>query len=533
MEMTEETKLNYPVLREFLKMDLQEMGIHDEQTIESLLRNLFEPQKYTEISSSISYPKAESLFSWKDGILRSKREVSIRNSISKAFESSMVRKLNIDTEILKDLSKLFSLTEEQSQAVKLCIESPFFILTGGPGTGKTTTAASILYYFLLMGIPADKISIAAPTGRAAGRITESIQDSFQKLSTKKDKTISSEILSRFQASTIHRLLSYSHSKNIFLKNKENPLMAELVLVDEASMLSPDLFSKICDALSSNCRLILLGDSYQLPPVDSEKLFSPLLEGKFTQKKPIFKEITKNFRSEFSPQLDALLRSIKKRDTNLVQEQNWEYFSKEKVSSLFSYLDSEQPKVILVDNTFFQDEDLYELFWKNYLDTILKSVLQTSLYSDSSIELWKNVQRYQVLTSLKKTGMESSNKINQEIEKFINLKDWILPKIMTYNDYSLGIFNGDMGVQKKDHYLFPTERGTKSIPLTTSGIESAFAITVHKAQGSQYENTIVVLPNDPQHELNTNEMLYTAVSRAKRNVMILSRPEILERAILGK
>ncbi len=533
MEISEETRQNYPVLREFLKKDLQELGIQDLQIMESLLSNLFEPQKYREISTSLPGPWTESLFLWKDGILRSKREVSIRSTISNALDSSKVTKLEVDTKKWNELSKLFSLTDEQSQAVKLCIESPFFILTGGPGTGKTTTAASILYYFLLLGLKPDRISIAAPTGRAAGRITESIQESFQKISLKMERSVSKEILGQFQASTIHRLLSYSHSKNSFMKNRENPLMADLVLVDEASMLSPDLFSKICDALPPTCRLILLGDSYQLPPVDSEKLFSPLLEGEFTQKKPISREITKNFRSEFSPKLDTFLKAIKKRDTNVVQNLKWENFSKDSSGSIFSFLDSEHPEVTLLDNSFFQDEVLYELFWRNYLEVILRNVFHASLYANSSLDFWKKVQKYQVLTSLKKTGRESSNLINREIEKNTSVKEWILPKIMTYNDYSLGIFNGDMGVQKKDQYLFPTEKNIKSIPLTTPGIESAFAITVHKAQGSQYENTIVVLPNDPHHELNTNEMLYTAVSRAKRNVMILSRPEILERAISGK
>jgi len=175
---------------------------------------------------------------------------------------------------------------------------------------------------------------------------------------------------------------------------------------------------------------------------------------------------------------------------------------------------------------------YDKHFCNKINKVLKKKLDASLYKSSTEGLWDNVISYQILTSLKKNGRESSNEINDYMETGINKRDWIVPKIMTYNNYSLGVFNGDIGVERNGTYLFTIESTTKSIPTNTLGIETAFAITVHKAQGSQYENTIIVLPNDPNSELNTNEMLYTAVSRAMKNVMILSTRETIEKAILG-
>ena len=531
--MIDEVKQIYPYLRDELKNDLLEFGVKNSETIQFLLDNVFEPQKYKEISAKKLSKKESSLFQIENGTLRSKREMHFRNNIKSLFLNNNLTSLEVNETYLKDVSVLFKLSKEQTDGVEDSIKNQFFILTGGPGTGKTTTAASILFYHLLNGISFDKILIAAPTGRAAGRITESIQNSFNSISLKDKFRIPESTLGYFKATTIHRLLSYSFAKNKFYKNKDNPLVVDLLIVDEASMLSPELFSSICEALPNTSRFILLGDSYQLPPVDSEKLFFPLLEGKFSNTKPYHKEITYNFRSHSSPELDTFLKSIKKRDLSYIHSINWLSFTEETKESFFNSLYESPPKITFVDNNFLLDKMLYEHFWKSYKEFVIKKKLDASLYKSSQDSLWDNVLSFQILTSLKKNGRESSNEINESIERGINKRDWIIPKIMTYNNYNLGVFNGDMGVENNGKYLFSMEGTTKSIPVNTPGIETAFAITVHKAQGSQYENTIIIPPIDPLHELNTNEMLYTAVSRAMKNVMILSNRETLGRAILGE
>ena len=530
--MTDDIKQIYSVLRDELKNDLTEYGIKNIDTIQLLLDNLFEPQKYKEIPAKKLSKKENFLFEIDKDILRSKREMYYRTTINTMLVNNNHKSYTVNQKYLKEVSDLFKLSKEQLQGVEDSIQNQFFILTGGPGTGKTTTAASILFYHLLSGISPDKILIAAPTGRAAGRITESIQNSFKSLLLKNKFEISKESLLSFKATTIHRLLSYSYAKNRFYKNKDNPLMVDILIVDEASMLSPELFSSVCDALPKTSRFILLGDSYQLPPVDSEKLFFPLLEGKYSENKPFHKEITYNFRSKSSPDLDTFLTAIKKREPSFLQSAKWFSYNEDTKDDFFSSLSQDPPKITFVDNSFFSDKKLYESFWKSYREFVLKKKLDASLFKTSTEGMWDNVISYQILTSLKKNGRESSNEINEYLEKGINKRDWIVPKIMTYNNYGLGVFNGDMGVERSGNYLFTIEGTTKSIPTNTPGIETAFAITVHKAQGSQYENTIIVLPVDPNHELNTNEMLYTAVSRAMKNVMILSTPQTIEKAILG-
>jgi exodeoxyribonuclease V alpha subunit len=531
--MTDDAKQIYSVLREELKDDLFEFGFKNPETIQSILDNLFEPQKYRDIPTKKLSKKENSLFEIDNDTLRSKREMYYRNNINSILLSNNKNSIEVNKKYLNKVTDLFKLSEEQSQGVENSIQNQFFILTGGPGTGKTTTAASILFYHLLSGTSANKILIAAPTGRAAGRITESIQNSFKSIINKDKSEIHESVLMNFKATTIHRLLSYSFTKNKFYKNKDNPLVTDLLIIDEASMLSPELFSSVCEALPSTSRFILLGDSYQLPPVDSQKLFLPLLEGKFSEYKPFHKEITYNFRSISSPDLDSFLKSIKKRDLSFVNSANWNFFNEKTKENFFSSLTDNPPKITFVDNSFFLDQFMYENFWISYRDFVLKKNLTAALYKTSREGLWENIVSYQILTSLKKNGRESSNEINELLEKGINKRDWIVPKIMTYNNYNLGIFNGDIGVENNGNYLFSMEGTTRTIPSNTPGIETAFAITVHKAQGSQYENTIVVLPNDPNHELNTNEMLYTAVSRAKKNVMILSTRETIEKAILGE
>jgi exodeoxyribonuclease V alpha subunit len=529
--MTENNKNIFPNLSKNLMNDLKEYGISDESIAKKIISNILEPDKYSPISFFDLNEKTKQILKVHKDSISTHKEFFIKDSINSNFKNLAFELSEEDKNLFKEIGTNFSLTEEQIEALLLSIENRLFILTGGPGTGKTTTAAAIIFSHIINKDINPNILICAPTGRAAGRITESLQISFQSYFNKfqVENSIKEKLLN-LKASTIHRLLSYSYSKNKFNKNKENPLLVDLLVIDEGSMLSPEIFYSVMEALPKSAKLVILGDSYQLPPVDSEKLFSPLLEGNLTNEKPISFEITHNFRSNESKELSSLLINIKKENPYFFEGIQWIEYNSETSSNFFKCLTRSTPTVTYLNNNFISNKIEYDKFWEEYTKNILIDTLYLKNKIDPIENLWADISKFQILTTLKRSGRESSSYINAVIESHLKKDKWIYPRIMNYNDYSLNIFNGDVGAEINGECLFLIESVNKSFPKNISGLESAFAITVHKAQGSQYENTIIVLPKEIENELNTKSMLYTAVSRAKKNVIIIGNKSILNKAI---
>ena len=529
--MSENIKNVFPNLTKNLLNDLKEFEIFDETIAQNIISNILEPEKYSPIPHFNLNEKNKKILKEYKNSVRTQKEFFIKDSINNNFQNFNIGINEKDKNLFKEIGKNFILTEEQLEALLLSLENRFFILTGGPGTGKTTTAAAIIYSHIIQKDKFSNISVCAPTGRAAGRITESLQLSFKNYFNKfQTEDLIKDKLQNLKASTIHRLLSYSYSKNKFYKNKDNPLLVDLLVIDEGSMLSPELFYSIMEALPESAKLVILGDSFQLPPVDSEKFFSPLIEGELTTEKPINFEITYNFRSNESKELSSLLINIKKENPYFFEKINWLEYNSESSNDFFKCLTRSTPSVTYLNNNFINNKKEYDKFWEEYTKNILIDTLYLKNKKDPYKNLWEDISKYQILTSLKRTGRESSSYINTVIESYLKKDKWIYPRIMNYNDYNLNIFNGDVGAEINGECLFFIEAENKSFPKNISGLESAFAITVHKAQGSQYENTIIVLPKEIENELNTKAMLYTAVSRAKKNVLIIGNESILNKAI---
>ncbi|NBU99677.1 MAG: hypothetical protein EBS19_15955, partial [Spirochaetia bacterium] len=186
-----------------------------------------EPEKHTTIPLFNLNDRSKKIFREHKGTISTQKEFFIKEAITSNFLNK--NKLLTEEEIssFNFIGTNFKLSDEQKEALILSLENRFFILTGGPGTGKTTTAAAIIYSHLIQYDKYLNILICAPTGRAAGRITESLQLSFQNLfnNITVEKSIKEKLLN-LKASTIHRLLSYSYSKNKFYKNKEYPLIVD-------------------------------------------------------------------------------------------------------------------------------------------------------------------------------------------------------------------------------------------------------------------------------------------------------------------
>ncbi len=420
----------------------------------------------------------------------------------KAFKSTL-KKIKAASDIELDVL--------QENAVKMAASNGIFILTGGPGTGKTTTINTMIQYFTASG---KKVLLASPTGRAAKRMQEA---------------------TGFEASTIHRLLELngdplSNDLRVrFSKNEKNPLEADVVIIDEMSMVDIFLMHSLLSAITSGTHLVLVGDINQLPSVGAGRVLADMIES------GCFPVVV----------LDKIFRQAAKSDIIV---------NAHKIN---------KGEKINIDNKgkdfFFLKRDDYRVIQKGIL-TLLTKNLPSYTGTDP-----RNIQ---VLTPMKKgfLGVESLNNI---LQKYLNppsefKEEWRMPfgvfregdKVMQIkNDYQLqweirgdfdivassgeGVFNGDMGIikaiSKYDHTVTVLFDDNKYVEYNTSALEElelAYAITVHKSQGSEYPAVIIPLLDGPQ-VLFTRNLLYTAITRAQKCIVILGSEETLNFMIDNK
>jgi exodeoxyribonuclease V alpha subunit len=342
------------------------------------------------------------------------------------------------------------------------------IITGGPGTGKTTSLANILKNRLN-----EKILLAAPTGKAALRMKESLAKQNIEL----------------EAKTLHRLLGY----------KGNPLEADIVAIDECSMVDLPMMSKLLDAIPDTCDLYLLGDRHQLASVEAGSIFADICE-KFRNDKDVYTELSINYRAKDAPGIENLSKQI----------------LKSSIGKPVENFDNEN--VHYFENTGLENE-LLERYKKLFSATSKEEALEF-------------LKTFQILCATKvgKNGTEFINRKLCDIAKKEKAK-WT-PIIITENDYQQNLFNGDVGIKSQEEayfYINKNEIKTFSI-LTLPKYEPAFAITIHKSQGSEYECAAVVYPERERGNENetifTKELLYTAITRAKKECLIFGAKEVL-------
>lgn len=433
--------------------------------------------------------------------------------------NASVADLNYEKSTAEDFEKFFKeknilLDEMQLLFIKKSIENGVSILTGGPGTGKTTTINGIIQFF---GAKNLKISLAAPTGRAAKRMSET---------------------TGYEAKTIHRLLEVNgvvddkdgSSHGEFLRNEENPLEADVVIVDEMSMVDISLFNSLLKAIPLNCRLIMVGDIDQLPSVGPGNVLHDIIASeKFSTIK-----LEKIFRQ-------AMESDIVK---NAHKVNNGEKIKLDNKSSDFFFI--EESDAIHITARIWR---LLSQKLPNYVDARTSDI--------------------QVITPMKK-GNLGTYKLNEDLQralnpKAINKKEYELPngkilrehdKVMqNKNDYKLdwiikgmydipietgkGVFNGDIGevieidkLNKKVEVLYDENRYVKYDFTDLDEIELAYAITIHKSQGSEYPAVVIPILDVPRLLSNRN-LLYTAITRAKKCVVIVGSEKALNYMIQNK
>ena len=406
----------------------------------------------------------------------------------------------------------FCLDEIQKCAVREAISSGVAVITGGPGTGKTTIINAIIKYF---NNNAKEVLLAAPTGRAAKRMTESTGK---------------------KAETIHRLLEFSGEPTddtttrrlTFNRNEDNPLEADVIIIDEASMLDATLFLSLLKAITYGTRLILVGDIDQLPSVGAGNVLHDIISsGCF----PVT-TLTSIFRQSKESSIVSNAHMIK----------NGMHLTISNKSKDFFFIPRKNSAEILKEVNDLLTDNL-----PKYLKIMSKEIQVLTPMRRYELGVESLNKRLQNALNPKRKDIKEKDKgdvIFREGDKVMQIKnnykiEWRIPPSED-NDYvmeeGVGVFNGDMGyISSIDDFneevLIHFDDGREAVYTYNmlDELEHAFAITIHKSQGSEYPAVIIPLLAGPEKLFNRN-LLYTAVTRAKQMVVIVGNINLVNRMI---
>lgn len=460
--------------------------------------------------------------------------------------------------IARWLNQLFpvnnsSQPDGQKVAATMAALQQLTVISGGPGTGKTTTVVRILT--LLIGAASDQpveIALAAPTGKAAARLKKSI--STQQATLPVDPAIIEQIPE--QTFTLHRLLGARRQSHSFKYNEDNPLPYDVVVVDEVSMADQRLIHRLLQALKPETKLILLGDKDQLASVEAGAVLGDICgraDNRFT---PTFCASLQKLNITLdewhqSKQVQALADNV------VLLKQNYRYDADSGIHQLTVAIKNGEAETVvaLLEGVTYREIDLrrvesFEKFWKmvrSPLEQYFKLIDQQA----SSKKLFEQLKQFKVLCAHRR-GAFSVDAINRGIEKRLRkegmgreMSEWYSgrPVIIRQNNYSLGLRNGDIGICRRNEQgdwivVFPSEErsqeaaGRTVYPAQLPQYDTAFALTIHQSQGSEFDEVAIVLP-DEHTPLLTRELLYTAVSRARETVRVVTSKRIIKAAVENK
>jgi exodeoxyribonuclease V alpha subunit len=437
---------------------------------------------------------------------------------------------------------------------------PFFsclsIISGGPGTGKTTVLAKLLTLFCADtmekrgSFPA--IALAAPSGKAAQKMGESIRIAADGIPNENIK----DYLSNLIPSTLHRLLGiYGHYPKP-KRNYQSPIDAEIVVVDEASMMDITLFARLIDALPQQSLLVLLGDRYQLTSVDAGSVMADICSAfspnTFTHK---FSDIV-NRVIDNSGNYVTTTPSVSMLSPLVELQYSYRFEEGKPIGVVSKLINSGLAEQSLAALTVQQSTDHYCRLSEHPGDLVLATIIldgYSALFKTGTPEeSLDRVGDFMVLTALNE-GRFGRKWINKLVYKSFGTILPVRPIKITENSLQHRLFNGDMGVIRRtkdsdgkmiEHAWFPAvsddenaasdnRRTVRSflVGMLPSFVD-AFAITIHNSQGSEFNRVIIILP-ERDTKILTRELLYTAVTRAKRQSQIYGTKDIVTQAILRK
>ena len=431
------------------------------------------------------------------------------------------------------------LGEEQKSAAASAVNSKFLVISGGPGTGKTTIVSIILA--LRKEKPSDVI-LCAPTGKAQMRMKQALDQQLENLC---DETRRAEI-TQIRSSTIHRLLSWSPQEGMFRYNRKNPLRYKLFIVDECSMIAQSLMVSLLKAVPDDASVILLGDRYQLSSVEPGSVFGDFCTILRDSAPNCLAELTRSRRFPQGGEICTMKDAINDGQA----ERAWDYLTQKDRQHIVSR--EIPPKRALRQFLLDEIEDADAWFHKK------GSVAAQYCDEDTIDAAWERFEQFRILTPFN-VGPYGANALNRLARSILGFPDTGSPGpgetfLVLRNDYGTNVFNGDTGIlwfagedgrplrrseagNHTDRLLvfFPdpaSEFKWRGIPPESLPESApAYAFTVHKSQGSDYDIILLFLPpSGADRGIVTRESVYTGLTRAKKKAVIAAGRDAFRAAV---
>jgi exodeoxyribonuclease V alpha subunit len=459
------------------------------------------------------------------------------------------------------------LSTEQLSAVRTAVGSPLALISGGPGTGKTSIVVAILRVLARLKVPPREITLAAPTGRAAFRLRDAVTTSLLRIATPsaEDEQL---LAAAPDAVTVHRLLGYSPDRSIFLHHRNNPIAAHAVIVDEASMLDLAMMERLVGAVAAEAQLVFLGDVDQLPSVSAGAAFRDLVP--LDRVHPLSNSsvrLSRNYRTPSSSPTGAAIvevcRRINAGDQTLASGVNLGGKLAPQLRSKVDEIEFNGVELLPAPpgglGEFLDRWEREQIVGGAETDSLVNreyAIGEETISNEdrtSLTQLCDYRARTRILCATR-VGLSGSDAINARMHRQMlhNRAGQTIrgvpmiagdPVVVVRNDYDRSLFNGDQGVvvnaldSDGRHYgaaVFVRGSDLAVFRLDMLGdlLELGYATTVHKAQGSEFDIAAVMLPERDLPVL-TRELLYTAVSRCRRGVVIVGDPGLLSAGIARK
>ena len=442
---------------------------------------------------------------------------------------------------LESLSRLFPTSNQaidwQKVAAAMALLNPFCVITGGPGTGKTTTVVRLLLALQSMSDVPLRIALTAPTGKATARLQESVDNTVMQES--------SEIVLDYTAKTIHRLLGIGHVASTAKFHQHHQLALDVLIVDEASMLDLLMFKKLLQALSHDTRLILIGDQYQLASVDAGSVLADICCGKLN--------VYSESRAEQLSKMTSCDVQVRTAETSVLQdnivqlEHSYRFASGGGIGQMAEAVqknDMDTVRQLLSANndqvTYSSSQSIQSLVTDacaSYREYLL------AIEQGESVEvIFSRLAQYRILVATRSSS-RGVDKVNHLIESELSRMGLIdanelfysgRPILVLRNSYQHQLFNGDVGVILPDGQgeLMATflvgDRIIRKTPHMLPEHETVYAMTIHKSQGSEFDKVALLMPLQSS-PIVTRELLYTGITRAKNTLNLYAPMNVIEYA----
>ena len=481
-----------------------------------------------------------------DGCLYTERSRWLEQRVADRLATRLAVTRPLAPAVLADLAERPGsrpLSAEQLRAVELALSGTLTVVTGGPGTGKTLVAAAIVRGFSRLGIPPIQIALAAQTGKAANRLTEVIVQQLHAVAAPADAD--RELLaSPPAAQTLHRLLGYRGDG--FAHHAKSPLPIGALIVDEASMVDLELMDALLDALPASVPLVLVGDAHQLPAIDAGQILADLADAETGARVGVLEH---SFRMDASdPGGRAVLEAARAVHAGEAHELTDKHgLAMPRSPGTLSWRGCEW--VDTAARPLEISHAVAAALWHHFEGPRAQNLANEIVFrfdggrvapeQEAQLEaLWQLLGRARILTVTRglPTGSQALNGFVHQLAldrvTLDHRPDFVPgePVMITANDYQRGLFNGDQGIVVRadegggpHRYRAVFRVGGQLVPFAIEALrdrlELAWALTVHKSQGSELDALALVLPEDENLPLLTRELLYTGITRARTSAVL--------------